>query len=87
MFLTKRQLEVLKAQTMRGKYIMLPEDRLGVSIQCINSTNTKIFYNFVEALELMADVELGAVFDNRLRRNRDKIWMLTKAIRARVKDL
>ena len=85
LFLTESQKEVLnavKAHKFSGR--PLPTEILGVSSSTINSTMTYIFNNFVEALDLLSDPEVAALFERRLRKKHKEIWESTRVIRAAV---
>lgn len=85
MFLTESQKKVLsavKAHKFSGR--PLPKEALGISESTINSTMTYIFNNFIEALDLLSDPEVAALFERRLRKKHKDIWESTRIIRAVV---
>lgn len=87
MFLTERQKEVLEAQTSRARSNAVPHQRLGVSASTVNSINTEIFQNCMEALEVMADPEVFAIFRRRFKRRKEEAWDYTRQIRALLNNL
>lgn len=87
MFLTERQKEVLEAQTSRARSHAVPNQRLGVSESTVNSINTEIFQNCMEALEVMADPDVFAIFRRRFKRRKEEAWDLTREIRGHLKGL
>ena len=81
MFLTARQKEILEAQLPRKRSGMIPSERLGISESSINSTNTKIFEDFAEALELMADPDVFALMEGRFKKHAPRVWDYMRLIR------
>ena len=85
MFLTERQKEILAAQTSRAKYQTTPGERLGIHGDTIHSTNTYIFNNFLEALEVMTDPENLDTFKGRFKKHEETVWEKTRLLRALLK--
>lgn len=91
MFPTKRQTQVLAAQTMTARSNATIEDRaktLNIDKSTFHSHNTLIFYNCIAALEVLTDPENYKTFRGRFRKkkNEDHIWDLTRRLRATIKD-
>ena len=87
MFLSKRQQEVLAAQTMQARANMVPDQRLGISESALNSANTLIFKNALEAIQVLADPQVQQVMKGRMRKHGEDLWEATRSIRAYIKNL
>ena len=85
MFLTKRQVEMLAAQTERARSQQIPHMRLGIHSDTLHSTNTYIFNNFLEALEVMTDPDNFDTFKGRFKKNEERIWDKSRELRAIIK--
>jgi len=82
MFLTKRQKEILDAQTPIERHGMIPSHRLNITDSSIDSTNTHIFNNFREALKIMTDPDYEEIFRGRMKKHSEEIWEATRIIRG-----
>lgn len=90
LFLTKRQAQILAAQTETARSNATIEARarkLGIHKSTFHSHNTLIFYNAIEALEVLTDPENYSTFRGRLRKskNEERIWDLTRQLRNTIK--
>ncbi len=64
---------------------MIPAERLGISESAVHSSNSDVFANFVQALELMADEDFYAIFRGRFKKHHNKVWQATRQIRTHMK--
>ena len=87
MFTTERQKEILDAQKPISRSNQIPHRRLGVSSSTVNSINTEIFQNFIEALEVMADQDNLDTFRGRFKKHKDHVWALTREIRSNLNKI
>jgi len=87
MFLTTRQKEVLNAQTLSKRAIKIPEYRLNVKKSTINSINTQVFSDFMEALEIMADDEYWEIFEGRFKKHYENVWDNIRIIRGKMQKI
>lgn len=66
---------------------MIASDRLGIAESTISSISNIVFHDFIEALELMADPDYFHIFDRGFKKYHDKIFGLTRKVRANMKQL
>lgn len=86
MFLTKRQKEILDAQKPIARSQQIPHQRLGIHDDTLHSTNTYIFKNFLEALDVMTDPDNFETFKGRFKKNESYIWNKSRELRNLLKE-
>jgi len=78
---------VLDAQVGYNHGGSIPTQKLGISESALNSANTLVFKNALEAMQLLADPDVQAIMQGRMKKYRDELWESTRSIRAAIKEL
>lgn len=81
-FLSKKEKQVLRAQGKSGENRKVADLTLGISRSHLNTTNTRIYVNFIEALETFN--EYYPIFERRLVENADQVKELLLGINRRL---